>query len=237
MCRCCYRCCCAAARFASSSSSSSSAPTTRRGLAFLAVPSWGLDNVVIVLVGIASSRFPRTSSSCANSPRSPPRRGGLPLLLPPSLILKKPRHFDRKPSPRHFCDYPRRSSRRASYNIHPLSRFRWRFTNSACRCYPEATRSQPSFRHHPASLALALPLSRPAHPRIYFFARGNYFWCLFPRFVNIHSLTLSIHLSFSLSLSRPFVIVYRTMFTLRCDYSLSRAKIVQTRLAISRSRF
>lgn len=121
----------------------------------------GLDNVVIVLPSWSSS-----SSSSVSRPRDfrgHPRRARirrdyLPLLLPPFLILKKPRHFDRKPSPRHFCDYPRRSSRRASYNIHPLSRFRWRFTNSACRCYPEATRSQPSFRHHPASLALALPL-------------------------------------------------------------------------------
>lgn len=52
---------------------------------------------------------------------------------------KKIRDTDRKPSPRHFCDYPRRSPRRASYNTHPLSRFRWRFTNSAC--YPEPTRS------------------------------------------------------------------------------------------------
>lgn len=72
------------------------------------------------------------------------------------------------------------------------------------------------------------------YPRIYFFARGNYFWCLFPRFVNIHSLTLSIHLSFSLS---PFRHRVLPCVTLRRDYSLSRAKIVTTCLAISRSRF
>lgn len=69
------------------------------------------------------------------------RSSSLSLSLPYFFLCpeKKIRDTDRKPSPRHFCDYPRRSPRRASYNTHPLSRFRWRFTNSAY--YPEPTRS------------------------------------------------------------------------------------------------
>lgn len=80
---------------------------------------------------------------------------------------------------------------------------------------------QPSFRHHPAcgtgAPLLALRASR--YPWIYFFARGNYFWCLFPRFVNIHppirslldpplirSSTISLSLSLSLVLVHPYTL-------------------------------
>ena len=110
------------------------------------------DIVILAIFANASFRIP---SAYANSPLL---RGCFPegRLLPLSFslssflflslslslcffILRRNRDTDRKPSPRHFCDYPRRSSRRASYNTHPLSRFRWRFTNSAY--YPEPTRS------------------------------------------------------------------------------------------------
>ena len=109
---------------------------------------------------------------------------------------------------RHFCDYPRRSPRRASYNIHPLSRFRWRFTNSACRCYPEATRSQPSFRHHPASLALA-PCRRrlfsPCASRYihtgFISSRARIIFGVFSRGLLIYALTLSRPRALSIRLS------------------------------------
>lgn len=67
------------------------------------------------------------------------RSSSFSLSLAVFFVLRRNRDTDRKPSPRHFCDYPRRSPRRVSYNTHPLSRFRWRFTNSAY--YPEPTRS------------------------------------------------------------------------------------------------
>lgn len=66
----------------------------------------------------------------------------LPLALSLSRIEETATLLIENRGPRHFCDYPRRSSRRSSYNIHPLSRFRWRFTNSVCRWLP---------RTHPVS--------------------------------------------------------------------------------------
>lgn len=98
---------------------------------------------VVFVASVLSDTISVREFAIFRSRRMPP---SFSLTLPLHLSLccflcpeKKPRHRDRKPSPRHFCDYPRRSPRRVSYNTHPLSRFRWRFTNSAC--YPEPTRS------------------------------------------------------------------------------------------------
>lgn len=68
---------------------------------------------------------------------------------------------------------------------------------------------QPSFRHPPCFTLCSVPrclFSRPAAAasRIYFFARGNYFWCLFPRFVNTHLLVFARSRFISLSLSLSF---------------------------------